>query len=626
MKDLKELIFRHLAVLLFFSLTRVVFLFWNYDFFIDASFSTLLLAFAWGLRFDTSLIALANVPLILVWILPNPLANNSVYQRIWLLLFVIWNSFLLLINLIDTEFFAISKRRLTHDVFLDGKQDLLQQIPQFFVNYFYFLLATIFIGLVLWKFFDRRRPLFSTFSLKYFFLRLLLLVPASLLIILAVRGGLLVKPLHPSHALAVGHGPSSALALNAPFSILRHRKSQQIPRLHFFESPQEAYKQILAHDERIGTQAGWGKDLNVIIIILESFSTEYTQLGGGTSYTPFLDKLMNNGLVFEEHYANGSESIHALPALLAGIPHLTRHSYVRSPYATNPMRGAGHLAKESGRESAFFHGGQNGTMGFDAFIRLAGFDKYFGLDQYPHREQYDGVWGIPDHLYLPWVAQQIEKMQEPFLASLFTLSSHQPYYIPEEFVGRFPKGELRIHESIGYSDEALRSFFKEAEKAAWFKNTLFIITSDHTQRCHIQRFCHRHNRFRVPLIFYAPHLKFPEAHLQKVTQHVDVLWTLADAWNSNTRNLPPFGQSVFRTDPNGGEALLHIHSNYSLVQGPYNIFSLDDEFQGLFHTHKDWQSQNPLNNVLLQNQLIQKKRAYRQIFHEGLIQGTWHFE
>jgi len=31
-------------------------------------------------------------------------------------------------------------------------------------------------------------------------------------------------------------------------------------------------------------------------------------------------------------------------------------------------------------------------MGFDSFARMAGFDSYFGLNEYPDKNDFDGIW------------------------------------------------------------------------------------------------------------------------------------------------------------------------------------------------------------------------------------------
>ena len=66
-------------------------------------------------------------------------------------------------------------------------------------------------------------------------------------------------------------------------------------------------------------------------------------------------------------------------------------------------------------------------------------------------------------------------MKELFFTSLFSLSSHDPFILPKKHHNKFPKGNLPIQETIGYTDYALKKFFEAASKTTWFENTIFII-------------------------------------------------------------------------------------------------------------------------------------------------------
>ena len=116
--------------------------------------------------------------------------------------------------------------------------------------------------------------------------------------------------------------------------------------------------------------------LNVVIIILESFSKEYTGANrNATSYTPFLDSLSTQSLYFNDAYANGKRSIDGIPEVIASLPSLSEDAFITSPYSTHTFDNLASLLKRKNYSTAFFHGGNNGTMGFDHFIRNAGFEK-----------------------------------------------------------------------------------------------------------------------------------------------------------------------------------------------------------------------------------------------------------
>jgi phosphoglycerol transferase MdoB-like AlkP superfamily enzyme len=173
---------------------------------------------------------------------------------------------------------------------------------------------------------------------------------------------------------------------------------------------------------------------NVMIIILESFGKEYIgYFNKGKGYTPFLDTLFTKSLVFKYSYANGKRSIDAMPAVLASIPALMSVPYVNTSYQSNNISSIGKLLNKEGYYTAYFHGGRNGTMAFDNFINVSGFGKYYGMNEYPDKSDFDGGWGISDEPFEQFMVREISRNKQPFCVALFTLSSHQPYHFPAKY-------------------------------------------------------------------------------------------------------------------------------------------------------------------------------------------------
>ena len=185
--------------------------------------------------------------------------------------------------------------------------------------------------------------------------------------------------------------------------------------------------------------------------------------------TPFLDSL---GCFFKYNLANGRRSIDAMPSIFAGIP-----AWMPCPlllYQGNKLSPIPKLFADIGYETAFFHGGENGTMFFDVMADMFGFKHYFGSQEYPDKADHDGHWGIYDEPFLQFTVDKLREMDKPFFAGIFTLSSHQPYSIPAQYEDHFKKGSLDIHESI----QCLKTALPAAKES--YEDTLFIITADYT--------------------------------------------------------------------------------------------------------------------------------------------------
>src|SRR5690606_3286191 len=103
--------------------------------------------------------------------------------------------------------------------------------------------------------------------------------------------------------------------------------------------------------------------------------------GTYTGYTPFLDSLTGHSLSFTYSFSNGRKSIDGLPSVVSSIPSLGV-PYFLSPYSGNRINSLASLLKEKGYHSSFFHGAPNGSMGFEAFMNIAGFEAYYGLSEY----------------------------------------------------------------------------------------------------------------------------------------------------------------------------------------------------------------------------------------------------
>lgn len=184
-------------------------------------------------------------------------------------------------------------------------------------------------------------------------------------------------------------------------------------------------------------------------------------------------------------------------------------------------------------------------MGFLAFCNRSKFDYYFGMEDFPDQSFFDGSWGIYDEPFLEFSAEELNKAKQPFFATIFTLSSHPPYNLPKKYNGVFPKGKSKIHELIGYTDYSLKMFFKKIQNEKWFKNTIFIITADHTSsESFVPKYKSYLGRHQIPLIFYSGDNSLKGVN-KKITQHIDIMPTILDYISCN-KPFYSFGKSVFR--------------------------------------------------------------------------------
>lgn len=516
-----------------------------------------------GLRFDLSTLALSLGPVYFLFLLPWPAAWSRWQRSLTLLLTSVLSSAALALNLVDVEYFKFTGKRLTRDS-LAIAQDIEQQATSIFSYYWqYSLLLVLLIGLCIWissRCFGRYQPQSDKAAIPIKLASALLSLP---LIVLAARGGWQVKPLIPAHALSLGR--SGILALNSSFTLLKSSGKATLEEKNFL--PPSALEPLLfpAPSPLSSEALASPRPQNIVLVILESFGKEYVESNAQRpSYAPFLESLMQQGSSFPLAFANGRRSIDALPALLASIPAWMEPSFITSPYQTNRVQGLPEVLARHGWTSSFYHGGKNGTMFFDVMARQFGFNRYLGASEYPHPSDSDGQWGIFDEPFLQWVLSDLDQHAQPFFAAVFTLSSHHPYKIPPAYAGRFPKGTLEIHESIGYADYALRRFYEEARKKPWFAKTLFIFTADHTSKSESPLYETPAGHFAVPLLFIQNDQPVPLAGLDQPAQHSDLAPTVMDMLGIEPPGRSPFGASLWRRPTRPG-VVLYEGSTYHLL-------------------------------------------------------------
>ena len=325
-----------------------------------------------------------------------------------------------------------------------------------------------------------------------------------------MRGGFgpTIRPIGINDAnLYIEKPIESALVLNTAFSMYKTIDENRLKEVDWFQDEKEleaAFNPVI----RPQTTGPMNKK-NVVILILESFSASYsgylTEIQGERreGYMPFLDSLMQESLVFRHSFANGRLSIDALPSVMCGIPALVE-SFTLTPYANNDVRGLARELGECGYSSAFYHGAQRNSLALAGFAHKAGFQQEFSRESYGNESDFDGTWGIWDEPFLQFFKDGIGKLPEPFLATVFTLSSHHPFAVPEQYEGVFEPGTMPIHRCIRYSDYAIRRFFEEARKQPWYENTLFVITGDHTSRTDAPEYLTLNGVFTIPILFYTP--------------------------------------------------------------------------------------------------------------------------
>ncbi|MBN2863284.1 MAG: LTA synthase family protein, partial [Bacteroidales bacterium] len=535
------LLYRILLILFLFSLCRIGFYLFNYKMFPGITLPEFLSIMKGGLVFDISAIVYINMIFIVMQILPFDFRYNELYQRALKYLFFITNGLALAINCSDFVYYRFVFKRATFDVFktFENESNLLKLFFKFLIDYWPVTLFCFFLWFLMVFLYNKiklKKPQPANRTL-YYALNILAIPLIATFVVGAARGGLneSLRPITISNAARYVNSPGNvAIVLNTPFSLMKTSGKKVLEKYSFFDEQKlkELYNPHYIPDSTKTFSAE-----NVVIIILESFSREYIgslnkdlEDGKYEGYTPFLDSLISESLTFEVSLANGKKSIDAMPSVLASVPSLET-PYVISHYANNQINGLASLLRKKGYYSIFFHGGPARSMGFDSFARMSGFEHYVGYEDYPaEKEDLDGMWGIWDEPFFNYFADRMDSFPQPFLASIFSLSSHHPFIVPDKYKDKFKKGPAPILEVVGYTDYALRGFFKKIEDKDWFRNTLFVITADHTNESVHKEYQNDFGYYSVPVVLYKQGSDL-RGIKDRIAQQIDIMPTVLNYLN-----------------------------------------------------------------------------------------------
>ena len=619
---------------------RIAFLLENWGLYADGmTTSHLMELLRGGIVFDTSAILYTNALWVVMMLFPVSRKENPTYHNVCRWVFVVVNMLALAINLGDAVYFQYAMRRTTTTVFneFSNENNLGSIFAQEALSHWYFFLLAAAVAWAMWKLYlsprlDNRQLKAKPYAIATF-LSLLAYTPFC---VAGMRGGWTrdIRPITISNANNYCDRPTEAgIVLNTPFSLIRTLGTNvfEVPEFFSNEKEMEAifdpiHKPLTSHLSPLTSKK------NVVVIIIESFGREYIgaynkHLEGGRykGYTPFADSLIAHSLTYTHSYCNGRKSIDGMPSILSSIPMFVEPFFL-SPYSNNAISGIADCLNQKGYKTAFFHGAERGSMGFMAFARATKFQEYYGREDFNADSRtvgddaFDGWWGISDEPFLQYMNLKLSEMPQPFMAAVFTLSSHHPFRVPDPYKEVYKEEELPIHKVIRYTDNALRKFFESARKEPWFENTIFAITSDHTNMSNHEEYKTDLGGFCSPVIFYDPTGEMGIGMRDAIAQQIDIMPTILNYLGYDQPYLG-FGIDLLNTPAEDTWAVNYLNGIYQYVKYGYvlqfdglktkAVYSLDDRLM----------KQNLIGKVPQQQQMELELKAIIQQYMERMTQN-----
>ena len=625
--EYKTLFLRLLLVYFFYFIARFLFFCYNFNLIEIDNVSDFFSLYYHGLAFDTTAILYVNALFILFSIIPLTINATRTYQNFLFYIYFSTNLLAFATNFIDFIYYRFNFGRSTIAALdsLQHESNKMLLFSNFLVNYWHVFLL-FFACCFVWVFAYRKiivSPIKITSKIKYFTFSIVMFLVISTLAIGGIRGDFQksTRPINLIDASRfVSHVSQSDFVLNTPFALIRTAFSNSFKKVSFVS--QKTIDTLVFPIKQYKNNAPTKP--NIVVFILESNGREYfssfnkhSNILNFKGYAPFVDSLAQHSLIFSNAYANGYKSIHAVSSVLAGIPSF-KDAFTSSPYPKQKTQSLVSVLETLGYNTSFYHGAPNGSMGFLGYSKILGIDNYLGKNEYNNDRDFDGVWGIWDEPFFQFFNKSLSKKKQPFFATIFSVSSHEPYQIPDKYKGKFPLGDVNIHQTIGYTDFALKQFFAKAKTKSWFKNTIFVMVGDHGNTIFYDHYKKVGNQNAVMMLLYDPKGKYVGENTD-FAQQIDIYPTILDIIGYQ-KPFRSWGQSLVDTKSQKPFLVKWTNNLYEMRMGKYTATFDGKNIVGIYlKDDLNW-SKNLVNNDKPEMQTIKTQlKAFVQDYMARII-------
>ena len=373
------------------------------------------------------------------------------------------------------------------------------------------LLGIVAIAAAIWvvyRFIDRRTPVEPIRGKKQWWQSAVIFLLTALLF-LPIRGGVTVGTMNPSAVYFSENQQLNHAALNPAFSLLYSITHQtdfddQFRLMDNDEASVELAK-LLFTDGQWPATATCRRDTSapadypvdsvaaemlttdrpdIVMVILESFSSFLLPVQGGEPVAVGLDSLARDGVLFTNFYASSFRTDRALSAILASQPVPPTTSLLKYVDKFENLPGLATVLADNGYNCSYYYGGDTKFVNMQAFLVSQGFDPIIN-DQSFSASDRTWKWGVHDEKVFERVLSDISARSRagasgnggaPTLTVVQTSSSHEPFEPPYENP-RF--ADNKILNAFAYTDSCLTNFVNGLRKLPGWEKRLVVIVPDH---------------------------------------------------------------------------------------------------------------------------------------------------
>ncbi len=259
---------------------------------------------------------------------------------------------------------------------------------------------------------------------------------------------------------------------------------------------------------------------NVIIVILESFSSHLMPSLGGENIAPNLDRLGKEGILFTNFWGNSFRTDRGLVSIISGYPAQPNTSIMKFSEKVENLPSIPRAMRNAGYDLAYYYGGDANFTNMRAYLVSAGFDRIISDKDFPLADR-TGKWGAQDHLVFNRLLSDLkaETTDKPLLRIIQTSSSHEPFEVP---FNRF--SDIRKN-AFAYTDDCLGKFVESLRQMPLWSNTVVIFVPDH-QGAYPQHIIDNPlDRHRIPMVIVGGAVAKP-MKINVCASQIDIAATL----------------------------------------------------------------------------------------------------
>jgi phosphoglycerol transferase MdoB-like AlkP superfamily enzyme len=459
-----------------------------------------------------------------------------------------------------------------------------------FFNYF-ILVISIIIAILFVKFytvFVHQNFVTKRYNIKQFFFKIIRFPFVLGVLLLLLRGGFQPIPINLSDAYFSKTIIVNDVTVNPNWnlgqSILKNKTNfDGNPYKKHSQEKVDEFIKIINQENDSSTYVLNSKNPNIVFILLESWSADNIEsLGGLNGITPYFKALEKEGLLFTNFYSNGWTSDQAMSSIFSSFPVFP---YVSIINQTDKARKLPCLTKsliKNGYHSSFFFGGQLTYGNIKGYLLSQGFDIVKDENQYKHLPS--GRLGVHDEYMFDQFKKELNSLPQPFMSTLFTISSHSPFDFPGVHTLSFNSKEDKYVNSVAYTDKCLGDFIASVKNDDWYANTLFVILADHSHNSPRNWRVAQKERFKIPMLWFGEVLKpnYKGSKWDKLSSHIDITPTILEQLGQDNTSYK-FGRNILNKQRqvfvpyvfHRGHGLISNQGYYAFSEDYNKVFELE---------------------------------------------------